>query len=65
MIPDIEFSFESFKGTLKDYLDKCEYTESFLEQFISNDGKNDNSNSSLFIFFKLYDFIIFILIFIL
>ena len=65
MIPDIEFSFESFKGTLKDYLDKCEYTESFLEQFISNDGKNDNSNSSLFIFFKLYDFIIFIFIFIL
>ena len=65
MIPDIEFSFESFKGTLKDYLDKCEYTESFLEQFISNDGKNDNSNSSLFIFFKLYDFIIFIYIFIL
>ena len=65
MIPDIEFSFESFKGTLKDYLDKCEYTESFLEQFISNDGKNDNSNSSLFIFFKFYDFIIFILIFIL
>lgn len=65
MIPDIEFSFESFKGTLKDYLDKCEYTESFLEQFISNDGKNDNSNSSLFIFFKLFDFIIFIFIFIL
>ena len=65
MIPDIEFSFESFKGTLKDYLDKCEYTESFLEQFISNEGKNDNSNSSLFIFFKLFDFIIFIFIFIL
>ena len=62
VIPDIEFSFESFKGTLKDYLDKCENIESlqeFLEQFISKD------NSSLFNFFKIYDFIIFIFIFIL